>query len=318
MHKCLRLGYDAAMEFSIITKYFTGLGVLSPPEVTLAIGDDAALWQAPEGMLHVMSVDTAVAGVHFPAQASWYDIAYRAVGCAASDLAAMAATPAFATLAITLPEHSEPQLIALSRGLHDALTKAGLALIGGDTTTGQQLVLTLSVHGWAQSPVRRSGAKPGDYIFVSGVTGLAGAALPYILAGEQVPQAFWQAYWRPHGRFDLRSAVSRYATACIDISDGLLADLEHICRASNVAAQVDAGKLDISWRQHLDPDQARALALTAGDDYQLLCTAPEHYLEAMLASGFYCIGRCAAGEPGVKAMLAGKPLSFSQLGYQHQ
>lgn len=312
----VQLAYDGAMEFSIIKQYFSGLGASVPKEVELAIGDDAAIWSPGAGH-HIMSVDTAVAGVHFPVDANWYDIAYRAVGCAASDLAAMAAKPAFATLAVTLPNHGVKQLEALSQGLDAALKHAGLALIGGDTTSGSHLVITLTVHGWSDTPVRRSTAREGDLVMVSGPTGLASAALT-MLDDAQCPQSWWQAYWRPQGRFDLLSAVAQYANSCIDISDGLLADLQHICQASAVNAEIDADLIDTSWREHLAQQQAIQLALTGGDDYQLLCTVSPTNEVAMHAAGFHSIGKLTAGDGQVSAHSQGQALQFSQLGYQHQ
>lgn len=311
------MSYDSAMEFSIIKQHFTGLGAPSPSEVHLGIGDDAACWSAPSGCLHVMSVDTAVADVHFPKAGNWYDIAYRSVGCAASDLAAMAAQPAFATLAVSLPDHQSEQLSALSQGLEQALSDAGLALIGGDTTSASELILTLTVHGWAQRPITRAGAKAGDLIFVSGATGLAGAALQAGLQNE-LPSAWWQAYWRPQGRFDLIQVVSEQATAAIDISDGLLADMTHICQRSGIHAHIDSASLDLSWRETLNEENALQLALTAGDDYQLLCTAPPSARAEMAAAGFTVIGKCLPGTPSVSVSRDGQPLTFSTLGYQHQ
>ncbi|WP_119393512.1 thiamine-phosphate kinase [Salinibius halmophilus] len=306
------------MEFSIIKQYFTGIGAPVPSEVTLAIGDDAACWQAPDGQQHVMSIDTAVAGVHFPVTSDWFDVAYRAVGCAASDLAAMGASPAFATLAITLPKASNDQLAHLSQGLDSALKQAGLALIGGDTTSGQQLVLTLSVHGWAPKPIRRSGAQQGDAVMISGPTGLAGAALAYLDNWEDCPQPWWLAYFRPHGRFDMVASLRQFASAAIDVSDGLLADLQHICQASNVGAVVEADQLDLSWRAHLTETAAIELALTAGDDYQVLCTVAKANVAAMEKLGFRSIGRIDGAVEGVQAMYNGQLLSFNQLGYLHQ
>lgn len=279
-------------EFELIQHIFQASMMASTQgreDILLGIGDDCAQVNVPEGQHLVFSMDTLVEGRHFPFDADPVDIGYRAVASCVSDLAAMGAKPAFFTLALTIPE-SDPQWLAgLAQGMAELAEPIGLILVGGDTTKGP-LTLTLQVHGYVdgQTALLRSQAKLGDDIYVTGVLGDAAAAVPIVTGEWQVSSErfdyFYQRYWRPTPRLIAGMALRRVAHAMLDISDGVAQDLQHILKASNVGAELDAKLVPISaellaWQ----PEAALALALTGGDDYELCFTAsPEQAEEIQL------------------------------------
>ncbi|MGC1183070.1 thiamine-phosphate kinase [Legionella sp.] len=273
-------------EFSLIEQFFKPL-CLKRKDVLLGIGDDAACLHIPQSMNLLVSTDTLVANVHFLAEWDAYNIAYRSVMVNVSDLAAMAAQPCWATLALTLPEMNSDWLEAFARGLKDSLQQFNIALIGGDTTRGP-LSITLTVFG--QTPcgqeLRRSGAMPGDVILVSGMLGAAALAVKFFDV-DRISSAdkneLMDKLLYPKPRIDLSSFLRTYATAAIDISDGLSADLNHICVASGVGACLNKEAIPIHplLNKYYHND-AVDLALTGGDDYELCFTIPEHQLDLLI------------------------------------
>lgn len=273
-------------EFSLIDHFFKPLDC-KRDDVLLGIGDDAACVRVAQGMNLLVSTDTLVSGVHFLPQWSAYDIAYKSVMANVSDMAAMAADPCWVTLSLTLPELNQQWLTLFAQGLKDSLSQFDMALIGGDTTRGP-LSITLTVFGTTpkDKTISRNGAKPGDIIVVSGELGAAALAIKF-LENQKMPQEdkseLMNKLLHPKPRIDLVDFLRRYATAAIDISDGLSADLNHICVASNVGACLNEGSipvhtlLDKYW-----PDNAVDLALTGGDDYELCFTVPEHRLVSLM------------------------------------
>ncbi|WP_137170526.1 thiamine-phosphate kinase [Marinomonas sp. FW-1] len=250
-------------------------------DLLLGIGDDCAQVQVPQGQSLVFSMDTLVEGRHFPFDADPVDIGYRAVASCVSDLAAMGAKPAFFTLGLTIPE-SDPQWLAgLAQGMAELAEPIGLALVGGDTTKGP-LTITLQVHGYVEADMalKRSGAKVGDDIYVTGLLGDAAAAVPIVTGELQVSSErfdyFYDRYWRPTPRLIAGMALKRVAHSMMDISDGLAQDIQHILKASGVGAKIDASRLPISSElRYWQPESAISLALTGGDDYELCFTAPK-------------------------------------------
>ena len=241
-------------EFELIKQYFlTGGG--RRRDVILGIGDDGAVLSIPPGMELVMTVDTLVNGVHFPSQTAPEDIAWKAVAVNLSDLAAMGAEPAWASLSLTLPAAEAEWLHAFSRGMFELLEQYAMQLVGGDTTRGP-LSVTMQCHGFVKrgQALRRDGARAGDLVFVSGPLGDAGLALR--LSESRVPAEaryrLQRRLDRPHPRIELGLALHGLATAVIDISDGLQADLGHLCRASDVAATIALAQLPLSpdYRQY--------------------------------------------------------------------
>jgi thiamine-monophosphate kinase len=310
-------------EFEIIRDFFA---VAKKGEgVVLGIGDDCALLQAPSRGLLATSVDTLVAGVHFPQQAPPALVAARALRVNLSDLAAMNAQPLWFTLALTLPESDTTWLREFARGLLETAETFGVSLVGGDTTRGP-LSITIQVSGSCISPLRRDGAKPGDAIFVSGELGAAAAALPVILGQQRVSEALRReaerAYYLPQPQLALAAEIGELAGSAIDISDGLLADLAHICRASNVSAELQMEALPVAALAHeLAADSALQLAASGGDDYQLCFTVPEKHCSALqsLDLPIVRIGTLveAGNQAEVRCWLNGESWQPDQLGYQH-
>ncbi|MHA7817568.1 MAG: thiamine-phosphate kinase [Pseudohaliea sp.] len=283
-------------EFELIRRYFWGLG--AGDAIRLGIGDDAALLELPPGEVLVTSVDTLVEGVHYPEDTFPEDVGYRALAVAASDLAAMGASPLACTLALTLPEADELWLQAFSEGLARACADCRLPLAGGDTTRGPATVITLQVLGAcpADAVLRRNGARPGNQVCVSGTLGGAAAALAILEErwhpGPEAADALLARFNRPTARLALGERLRGVATAAIDVSDGLLADLGHIAAASGVAIALDSAALPLAPALADAGERGRAWALAGGDDYELVFTLPA---EAPLPEGCSRIGEVREG-----------------------
>ncbi|EON90722.1 thiamin-monophosphate kinase [Marinobacter lipolyticus SM19] len=267
-------------EFELIRRYFSPLaGQSRAGSLVLGPGDDCAIERVASGHELVFSVDTLVEGVHFPAGYDPEHLGWRSLAVAASDLAAMGAQPVCFTLALTLPEASPEWLDPFSRGLSRASRAFGLELAGGDTTRGP-LTLSLQVHGEVPSgaALLRTGAEAGDFLCVSGTLGAAGAALDYLdsVSPSEDERAVLERYHAPVPRLNLGIALRGVASAAIDISDGLLADLGHILEASGVGADLDCQAMPVSSAVTRLKGQAEALrlALEAGDDYELCVAIP--------------------------------------------
>lgn len=270
----------ALSEFNIIERYFTRQQK-TDPAIALGIGDDAAILRVPEGMELAVSMDTLVEGVHFPAATHPADIGYKALAVSLSDMAAMGAEPRWATLALTLPESDEPWLESFSKGFFNLAERYGVQLIGGDTTRGP-LAITVQIHGLvpAETALRRSAARSGDLIYVTGELGDAGLALLLLqekisLSAEQVACVMTRLN-RPEPRVKEGLALRGIAHAAIDLSDGLAADLGHILKASGVGATLHMERLPLSpaVTSVLDKAGGWNLPLNAGDDYELCFTVP--------------------------------------------
>lgn len=274
-------------EFEIIHRYFSGRGVRRA-DVVLGIGDDGAVTQLPPDSDLVTVVDTLVAGVHFPVETRPEDVGYKALAVNLSDVAAMGALPAWATLALTLPQSDEAWLSEFARGFFELAEQFGVQLVGGDTTRGP-LTITVQVQGLIPKgrAVRRSGAQLGDLIYVTGTVGDAGLALRAWQQQWSLPVAhndyLFARLHRPTPRCAEGVALRGLATAMIDISDGLAADLGHILAASGVGATLDLQRIPLSesfiavtaaWDEYCIGSERLRLALSAGDDYELCFTAP--------------------------------------------
>ncbi|MDX1572999.1 MAG: thiamine-phosphate kinase [Methylophaga sp.] len=288
-------------EFSLIKTYFSSL-TADREDVVLGIGDDCALLKPPAGQLLATSVDTLVSDVHFFADVDAYRLGQKALAVNLSDLAAMGAKPAWFTLALTIPRANTDWLKAFSAGIADLAKQHDLQLVGGDTTRGS-LAITIQVTGFvdADKAFRRDAAKPGDKIYVSGTLGDAGGGLqlkqgklPLDKLTEAEQQFLIDRLELPTPRNRLASQLVGEIQSAIDISDGLLADLQHILTASQVGATIDTTALPLSSAlQKLPVEQAHKLALTAGDDYELCFTVSPNkaaVLEAALNGQVTCIG----------------------------
>jgi thiamine-monophosphate kinase len=310
-------------EFSLIRQYFKSIAY-QREDVLLGIGDDAACLHVPNGMELLVSTDTLVEGIHFLQKWDAYDIASRAVRVNVSDMAAMAATPSWATLALTMPTADEAWLKRFSQGLANTLNYYHVALVGGDTTKGP-LSITITIHGLAPSGcfIKRSGAEIGDCIVVSGYLGAAAAAVSQLnqqTIDDVSLSILMDKLLHPEPRIDLMNCLRQYATAAIDISDGLAADLNHILEASHVGAclSLDAIPVHPLVCQYLS-DRALDFALNGGDDYELCFTVPPSALSALDIAGFdyYCIGTIESA-PGLRMKTpTGEVMPLEAKGYSH-
>lgn len=319
-------------EFELIERYFKPS--LSRRDVALGVGDDAAILDVPSGCQLIVSMDTLVADVHFAADDDPRGIGHKAVAVSLSDMAAMAAEPAWATLALVLPRVDERWLAAFSEGMLGLAREFGVQLVGGDTTRGP-LCITLQLHGHAPSgqAIRRSGAKVGDLVCVTGAIGDAGLALrlrQQFGRGHQGPDREYldRRLDRPRPRVQEGIALRGLASAVIDISDGLSADLGHILKASGVGAEVDvdAAPLSEAFRrcaEGMGPDEALGLVLSAGDDYELCFTLPETRVADLNVAAeawstpWQVIGRITEGDDLLLVHGGGRPFTLSQNGYEH-
>jgi thiamine-monophosphate kinase len=266
-----------AREFEIIERFFTRPS--ADVAVRLGIGDDAAVVDAAGPI--AIAVDTLVAGTHFPDQLEARAVGHRSLAVNLSDLAAVGATPRWATLALTLPAVDERWIEQFAGGFFDLAERYRVSLIGGDTTRGPLSVTVQVIGDQPHAPLCRSGGREGDRIFVSGSLGAGAAALDCFReeAGSRSPEAaaLIQRFSFPEPRVDLGLALGGLAHAAIDVSDGLVADLGHLCRQSDCGAVVDLDSLPMSaaLQALYPPEQAEQLALHGGDDYELcFCAAP--------------------------------------------
>ncbi len=273
-------------EFELIQQYFRRAE--KGPGVREGIGDDCAVLAVPVGQELVVSIDTLVEGTHFLSDIPPACLAERLLGAAVSDLAAAAAHPAWLTLALTLPEADTLWLESFAAALAQRCHELGIALVGGDTTRGPQLVLSAQVHGWVESgqALLRRGAQPGDAILVSGTLGDSRGGLETLLHPEAIVEdREWlqRRFYRPEPRVALARALRPWLHAGVDISDGLMADLGHVLEASGVGAEIEQALLPVSDQlQRSFPEQAFQWALTGGEDFELCLVAPASAVEACL------------------------------------
>lgn len=265
-------------EFELIRQIQQATSVTYPPGyehgVTLGIGDDAAVLDVPAGQHLVAATDTLNAGTHFPLDTSPFDIGYKCLAVNLSDLAAMGATPRWALLSLSLPE-ADPEWVSLfSEGFLSLAKEYKVTLVGGDTTSGAMSISLTALGTIAPGrQLTRSGAKPGDLVVVSGTIGGAAYALENLQADKSVPDR--HLLDRPVPRVELGQLLSGYASACIDVSDGLLADLGHVLKASGYGARLDLEKLPhTDVMAELDDILRWRYQLSGGDDYELLFTLP--------------------------------------------
>ena len=251
--------------------------VASRDDVLLGIGDDAALLQVPAGKLLVVATDALNAGVHFPGDTAPADIGWKALAVNLSDLAAMGAQPAWCTLSLSLPHGDPAWLDGFLDGFLALAVEHGVALVGGDTTRGP-LSVCVTVHGFvdAGSVLRRDGARIGDDIWITGTLGDAAGALAQWHAGAGIDPALRSRLDRPTPRIAAGLALAGIAHAAIDVSDGLLADLGHLCSASGVGAEIQLDALPASpaLLTAFAAPARHVLQTSGGDDYELCFSAP--------------------------------------------
>jgi len=296
-------------------------------DVILGIGDDAALLQVPDGQQLVISTDTLLAGVHFPEDTAPADIGWKALAVNLSDLAAMAATPAWCTLALTLPAADDEWLDGFLDGFLELAEQYDMQLIGGDTTRGP-LSITVTVHGLVPDgqALRRAGARVGDEIWVTGTLGDAAGGLRQWQAKKLQSAKLRYRLDRPTPRIEAGVALRSSAHAAIDLSDGLAADLGHILESSGAGAEIDLGRLPTSatLQQHFPVESERwRLQLAGGDDYELCFTAPAAEALAIEQAMAACettvtvIGRITSGREVIFRTPDGEAYSLPTAGYEH-
>ena len=315
-------------EFELIRRFFSAQPV-ARDDVILGIGDDAAILQPPAGCQLVVTTDTLVAGVHFFADADPVALGHKALAVNLSDLAAMGAEPAWFLLNLTLPQPDEKWLTGFCEGLFALAREFNVQLVGGNTSRGP-LAIAIEAHGLAPegTAIRRSGAQPGDSIYVTGTLGDAALALQHRLGQRGLPQTDYAALQarldRPTPRVREGVHLRRFAASAIDVSDGLLADLGHVLEASGTGALIVRDRVPLSetYSRHLaqigwDP------ALAGGEDYELLFTvsAPQARELERWRSRFGCavtqIGEIVSG-PGLTVIdAAGEPYRSSLSGHDH-
>ena len=317
-----------ATEFELIERHFTR----PAKSVLLGVGDDCALLKVADGLALAISTDMLVEGTHFFAGADPRLLGHKALAVNLSDIAAMGADPRWVTLAIALPQADETWVAAFATGFFALADRFGVELIGGDTTRGP---LTLSLTILGTSPpglaLRRDGARAGDDIWISGSTGDAALAVAHrrgeiVLEGTALALCA-QRLDAPEPRVALGRAIRAIATAAIDVSDGLVADLGHICERSRLGAELILAEVPRSAALGACADQARTRAalLAGGDDYELVFTAPPGDAGSIEAAAARVgvpvtrIGRMVAAAGGQVQVLGpnGEVLSLEHPGFDH-
>jgi thiamine-monophosphate kinase len=303
-------------------------------DVPLGIGDDAALLQPPPGEQLAITTDTLNAGVHFPAETAAADIGWKTLAVNLSDLAAMGAQPRWCTLSLSLPDEDAGWVDAFADGFFALADAHAIVLAGGDTTRGPLSLSVTAIGSVAPgAALRRDGAQPGDDIWVSGRPGEAAAALALWQAGrldvakvaaDPVHEHLRQRLLRPSPRVQAGLRLRGLARACVDISDGLLADLAHICVRSGVGAELRLDALPaVAAPAEASAAQVHAWQLGGGDDYELCFTAAPAQraaiVQALQAIGEDAtpIGRIVAGGGIVVRDAGGRPWQPPRRGYQH-
>jgi thiamine-monophosphate kinase len=302
--------------------------------VRIGIGDDCAWVNHPVGS-SLITVDLLIEGVHFDLKWTSFDaLGHKSLAVNLSDIAAMGGVPAYALLSLGMPGNFDSkQIAAFYRGFNRLARRSGVVLIGGDTNLAKSLIVSVCLIGHPPArPVRRRGTKVGDDIYVTGTLG--DSALGLALLRKQLPGTKGNAaaqllarHRRPTPRLTAGALLAQHnlATAMIDVSDGLLQDLGHICRASGTGATIEHERLPLSRAFRESAGKARKdLALNGGEDYELLfCARPHHReriekLSAPAHVRISRIGRCVPAAQGITVLdSAGKPLSLHSKGHDH-
>jgi thiamine-monophosphate kinase len=317
----------AASEAEIIERFFAHLGALRA-DVRLGVGDDAAVVTPPPSVELVLTTDALIEGVHFLAGAAPRSLGHRALAVNLSDIAAMGAVPSWALLSLNLPQADEGWLTEFAAGL-DALARAHqVALVGGNLSRGP-LSITITLAGFvpAATALRRGGAAADDAIYVSGTLGDAAAALALsrgeLAANRQEADFLRTRFEYPSARVALGQAVRGLASACVDVSDGLYADLGRLLAASGCGAVIDVEALPVSPSLRVATgDHAWRWALAGGEDYELCCTVPPGRSMALagaladIGGALACIGRVRRA-PGIELRRDGTVIQFSHSGFDH-
>jgi thiamine-monophosphate kinase len=314
-------------EFELIRRYFDRQQ--DSQDIRIGIGDDGAVLVPPVGTEIVIVIDTLVGDVHFPGDLDAADIGYRAVAVNLSDIAAMGSSPRWMTLALTLVDADPAWLGEFSRGMFDAADQFGVSLVGGDTTQGSQLVVTVQLTGTVMpgAAMTRCGAAEGDLIFVTGTPGDAAAGLQILKRSSvesDAGNALIGRFCRPDPRVAFGGMIASMASAAIDISDGLYGDLQKVLQASGVAGTLELDRLPVSsaMQNLFERDAAIDFALGGGDDYELCFTAKpaveQQVMETAAAIGLRVsrVGQVSSGA-GLVCSDGGQVIEYQHAGYRH-
>lgn len=320
----------AISEFGLIQRYFGARGTRRA-DVSVGIGDDGAVLRVPEGQDLVVTTDTLVRDVHFPRSTPAHALGHKSLAVNLSDLAAMGAEPSWATLALTLPKVDEDWLKAFSEGFFSLASDFNVDLVGGDIARGP-LSITAQLHGFVPrgGGMRRSGARPGDRLYVTGTLGDAAIGLELATNRTQRGSTMERAYLlsrlhTPLPRVSEGLALRDFARAAIDLSDGLAADVAHLCRASGAGASIWVDKLPLSdaFRALTDTTERYRMALGGGDDYELCLAIPAENQSAVdeLARSLDCsLTQVGIVERNKKLRFLhddGSEYKLQKSGYQH-
>lgn len=319
-------------EFDLINQFFKTTAV-KRDDVILGIGDDCAILSPPPGKQLAVSTDTLISGVHFPQSTCAEDIGYKSLAVNLSDLAAMGAEPAWVSLAISLPQADDVWLKEFMCGFNELAEQYHLSLIGGDTTQGH-LSVTINITGFIDSEkaLKRSCANVGDSIFVTGSIGDAAIGLKAILNKLDAAEIFSDTNKnhcinrlnRPTPRVKAGQLLSGFSVAAIDISDGLMADLNHICEASAVGGLLNLRQIplsDATRNYYADKPDWQSI-LSGGDDYELCFTCPDNqYAEILELMELHdiditCIGKIIE-DTGIKCLYGNQLITLNTSGYNH-
>ncbi len=311
-------------EFDLIDRYFSRSVVRKGCE--LGMGDDCAILSPEIGLQMAVTVDTLVEDVHFFAGVNPRSLGYKALAVSLSDLASMGAEPRYVTLALTIPDADECWLQGFSEGFFEIADQYNVGLIGGDTTRGP-LSITIQAHGVIPEgqALLRSGAEVGDFIYVTGLIGNAGLALQsYLDDTKYCDHATLRRFNMPSPRVEAGMQLRNLASACIDISDGLLADLSHILKASEAGAVIELAQIPLSdsVRQFQLITGQPGFAVTAGDDYELCFTVPPGLvdeIERLCNTWSYscaCIGKIDSSKK-LTILQDGQRIEITSNSYQH-
>jgi len=318
-------------EFGLIQRLGRILGVESSPNLLVGVGDDCAVWRTGSEYL-LATTDTLVEGVHFIRDAvPWADVGWKAMAVNVSDIAAMGGEPTLALVTLALPQETEVSDIdSLYEGLRECASEHGVIIAGGDVVRATEMSVTVALVGRAQmregAPLlmRRDAAKVGDIVAVTGTLGDSAAGLIKLREGASVDDTLVSRHARPLPPLAIAQEAARLGVRCaIDVSDGLLQDIAHICEMSKVGAAIRAGDVPLSEALLAAyADDALALACNGGEDYQVVLVATAGVIQAMsdLRPGeVTTIGRITAGPAGQVRVLdrTGADITISAAGWDH-
>jgi thiamine-monophosphate kinase len=317
-------------EFGLIERLSAGLGAAQPTDLLIGIGDDCAAWRVGDQCL-LATTDTLVEGVHFqPSASDWSDIGWKALAVNVSDVAAMGGEPLFGLVTLALPSDTEVRTLdSIYAGLGECAAEYGVTIAGGDIVRAGELMMTVSLIGRAQMReavpllMRRDRAKVGDVVAVTGTLGDSAAGLRRLREGGFTADELTRAHTRPRPPLLAAQEAARLGIRCaIDVSDGLIQDLSHICEASGVGADIRADDLPISEAVRSNfLEDSLSLACAGGEDYQIVLVGASGLIQAMIdlrPTEVTAIGRITENAGSVRLLdKTGAEVELSGAGWDH-